>query len=98
MQSVVNFHKQLGFKQIVFFFSDQAEAEKKANASQRREDSVPTTAAETIKPGTGGTESKPQQLFKCTECPKSFTIQVNLRRHFRLKHERNQVRRQRWKN
>jgi len=50
MQSVVNFHKQPGFKQIVFFFSDQAEAEKKANASQRREDSVPTTAAETIKP------------------------------------------------
>nr|CAB3267984.1 zinc finger protein 271 [Phallusia mammillata] len=38
-----------------------------------------------------GVDGKPRRGHKCTECPKSFTSQVNLRRHFRLKHERNQV-------
>ncbi|XP_076804390.1 uncharacterized protein LOC143448501 isoform X3 [Clavelina lepadiformis] len=38
-----------------------------------------------------GADGRPARSQKCAECSKSFTSQVNLRRHFRLKHERNQV-------
>lgn len=38
-----------------------------------------------------GEDGKMEKIHKCPECSKMFTSNINLRRHYKLKHERNQV-------
>lgn len=38
-----------------------------------------------------GEDGKLEKVHRCPDCSKMFTNNINLRRHYKLKHERNQV-------